>query len=391
MNESLESRIGAIIERDGPISFARFMELALYDQERGYYSSPPTGQDYYTSPFTHPVFGALVAIQLEQVWSALGHPGDFPVVEMGAGNGVLAADVLDYAPQVSPGFASALRYTLIDKHRGQLPPQPIEGCFISNELVDALPTHVVAQTGGRLREVMVGVEGGRFVEVLGEPLTEVAELLAEELSAAGLGTALPEGYRTEVNVEAPRWMASVAQALQRGAVITIDYGYVARELYSPQRKRGTLMCYYQHTYNEDPLSRVGRQDITSHVDFTSLIRAGEKSGLRSEGLVTQQEFLTNLGIRDFMQALASLDLPPSEYWANLYALRDLVRPEGIGSFGVLLQSRALEGIEFMGLHGPADTRYVAPPRVPRLRPEHLPLYQAKYPLVGEEFQLWQLT
>ena len=381
--------------QNGPISFADFMEMALYDLEEGYYTSPSIGQDFYTSPSAHPVFGALLAIQLEDIWSLIGEPESFPVIELGAGRGTLGKDIQNYSSYLSPGFAKAIDYIPIEKHGGNIPAIPVEGCFLSNELLDALPTHIVTQKNGSLMEVMVGIQDDSLVEVLMEPCPGVAEQLDKELNnGTGEKISLPEDYRTEVNLETPHLIAAVAKALKRGVALTIDYGYLASELYSPERRRGTLLCYYQHTYNEVPLLRGGCQDITSHVDFTAIIRAGEKYSLSFDGLVTQREFFNNLGMQHFIRGLAGLGLSPLEYQANLYAMQELIRPEGMGSFRVLVQSKGMEGIKLKGLKHNIDSSYKPPVMVPKLREEHLPLYQAKYSLseqiMGEELEQWPL-
>lgn len=395
MKEGLEARIREHIKQDGPISFAEYMEIALYDQEEGYYVTPSVGRDYYTSPSAHPVFGALVAIQLEEIWSLIGQPESFPVVELGAGRGTLGRDIRDYALNISSDFAEAIDYIPVEKHWGKIPELPIEGCFISNEFMDALPTHIVVKKDGSIKEVMVTIQGDSLTEILMDPLPGVLKHLDEELNVGPEKLVLTEGYRTEVNLEAPRWMAAVAKALNRGIVLTIDYGYSATELYSPERRKGTLLCYHQHTYNEEPLQQVGCQDITTHVDFTALIRTGEKKGLSTKGFITQREFLNNLGIQHYIRALGNLGLSSLEYQANLYAIQELIRSEGMGSFRVLLQTKRMEGAKFKSLQKETDSRYKPPTIVPKLRLEHLPLYQAKYSLsektIGEEISLWPPT
>lgn len=393
MKEQIEARIRERIIQNGPISFADFMEMALYDPEEGYYATPSIGQDYYTSPSAHPVFGALLAIQLEDIWSLMGQPESFPVVELGAGRGTLGKDIKDYALHLSSDFAEAIDYIPVEKHRGKIPGMPLEGCFLSNEFMDALPTHIVVKKGGALQEVMVGIDDDKLVEVLRKPLPGVQEQLNQELTSGAKKITLPEGYRTEVNLEYAGWIADMANALKRGVALTIDYGYLAPELYAPARKRGTLLCYYQHTSNEEPLQRVGYQDITSHVDFTAIIRAGEKSGLSFNSLITQREFLNNLGMQHFIRALSGLEMSSLERQANLYAMQELIRPEGMGSFQVLFQTKGMEG-EFKGLQQSIHSAYKPPVMVPKLRSEHLPLYQARYSLseeAGEELEPWPQT
>ncbi|MBM3303444.1 MAG: SAM-dependent methyltransferase, partial [Deltaproteobacteria bacterium] len=310
-----------IIER-GKISFAEFMEMALYHPELGYYTSPrvtvgPEG-DFYTSPATHPVFAALIAIQLDQMWRLLGSPKPFTLVEMGAGKGLLGREILAYVAHHSPALADAVQYVGLERRRmwavkgqeswpkhpvsreadwGRLSANGITGCVVSNELLDALPTHKVVQKDGRLKEAYITLRDGRFVETVDELSTPLLETqLLDE------GISLPEGHSTEVNLNLGLWVRDVAKRLQRGFVITFDYGYPARELYSPARAQGTIMTYYQHTYGTDPYLRIGEQDITSHVDFTAVILAGERNGLHFWGFLSQRDFLLNLGLDTFIEA-----------------------------------------------------------------------------------------
>lgn len=376
------------------------MQRALYEPGEGYYcrQTPAIGAsgDYYTSPHAHPGFAALLALQAEQAWRLVGAPATFTVVEIGGGKGMLAADFVSYAQHLSPEFFHALDYVLIEQSptNGELPPKvrrvigtalddlPISGvtgCFISNEFFDALPVHRVVQTGGHLQELYVTIGAdGRLVEEAGDPSTPELEAYFR-----WVGASLPEGCQAEVNLEAPRWMANVARALDQGYIITIDYGDTAPELFSTRRPRGTLMCYYRHTATEDPYQHLGEQDITASVDFTALTKAGEAAGASLLGLLPQGAFLWNLGLPVFIEALSRLQLSQNEYYTNLIALRDLARPEGLGSFRVLVQGK---GVPETGLDGLADPQGPHPNwdrgaglPVPRLDQRHIPLLKARYP------------
>ena len=255
-----------------------------------------------------------------------------------------------------------------------VPLKGVVGCFLSNELLDSFPVHRIAVQGGRLQEVYVTWQEG-FREVLGPPSTPLLEQYLEEE-----GVALPEGYRTEINLEAGRWQEGVAGALERGFVITIDYGYAPGEYFSPAHSQGTLLCYYRHTYHQDPYVRVGEQDITAHVDFGSLIRAGERAGLSNLGLVPQARFLNNLGLGYLRERLARAGLSQREYLANSLALGQLVKPGGLGDFLVLLQGQGIPEIDLWGLKpSPESREFLESLPLPLLTPQHLSLLEARYP------------
>ena len=389
----IEDIVRSRIREKGRVTFAEFMEMALYYPGLGYYTSGQTrvgaAGDFFTSPDTHPVFAALIALQLEQMWHLLGEPAPFTVVEMGAGKGLLARDIISYLPHLSPGFADSLAYVAKEREnvsvlKGDLsdswPPKRVTGCFLSNELLDAFPVHRVAMQGGRLQEVYITVEGDSFVEVFGEPSTP---LLAERLSREGI--VLADGAVTEVNLGIDPWMRDVADGLDRGFVVTIDYGYPAKELYAPGRGRGTLMTYYRHACGSDPYVRVGTQDITAHVDFTAEVRSGEERGLRCEALVSQRDFLLNLGHSVFVEALARKPLGQQAQMANRMSILELVREEGMGGFRVLVQSKGVEpGLPLRGVTPDVEWKRALRTRrdtlpVPLLDAAHMPLLQGKYP------------
>lgn len=344
-NPALEAEIKRRIIERGRITFAEFMDLALYHPRHGYYRTArqkigPRG-DFLTSPETHPVFGALVALQLEQMWRILGCPASFSVVEMGGGTGSLSRSVLEYSRKSLPGFYEALEYRIVERREAD---EDLEigsstgliGCFISNELVDAFPVHSVTFVDGQLMEVFVGLSGDTFVEDVGDPSTPELVTYFERL-----GLWPGNGFRGEVNLEAVRWMERVARALEKGFVLTIDYGFPAEELYSDKRRAGTLMCYYRHTYGQNPYVRVGAQDMTTHVDFTSLIHAGSRCDLRFTGMISQADFLSNLGLEGFANALGKAGLSPAIFYNNKFAMRRLVEAQGLGKFQVLVQHKGI--------------------------------------------------
>lgn len=353
------------------MTFARFMEMALYDSDHGYYtmaspSRPRIGRDgdFWTSPEVHAAFARAVARQLVELDGLLGHPDPFTFVEMGPGTGVFTRDLLSALHDGHPSLASRLETVLIERSPAmkaaqatslavlsdmprsirwedrleRLESTSMTGAFFSNELVDAFPVHRVAVERGEIREVYVveGEEG--FGERLG-PLSNGR--LADHLAA--IGVTLAEGQQAEVNLEAPRWMREVARVLKRGFVVTVDYGHAARDLYDPARRTGTLMCYSAHRAGEEPYQNIGLQDMTAHVDFTSLALAGEQAGLETTGFTNQLSFLTGLGIEDELHGLD----PESPEYRHMIAL---LHPLGMGrTFKVLIQHKGLGKPELAGL------------------------------------------
>ena len=391
-----EAEIRRRIQQHGAITVAEFMELALYWPDGGYYTSAqPFGAsgDYYTSPMAHPAFGALLAVQLFQMWRIMGCPKPFYVVEMGAGDGLLCRDIVAYSVNLPEDFSESLNYVCLDRCAGSgehaklsgasqvtaagLPLRGVTGCFISNEFLDAFPVHQVKVDQGRLREVYVsfGGDGENLVETLREPSTPA---LAQRLN--DLGVELAEGQTAEINLGLDRWAREVAAALDSGFVLTIDYGHPADELYSPKiRPRGTLTTYYRHIQNDAPFRHVGAQDITAKVDFTSVVEAGRSAGLLPVGLTAQGEFLNNLGFGRFREKLRSLALSPANLRANR-AMMDLINPTGLGDFKVLVQCKNVNRSKLWGLEpssGPATLIDQLP--FPLLTRQHIDLVEGRYP------------
>jgi SAM-dependent MidA family methyltransferase len=225
----------------------------------------------------------------------------------------------------------------------------VAGLFFRNELPDAFPVHRIQVEHGQTQEVYVDFDGARFVECL-RPLSspDVLQYLTR------LNLSLPHGYRTEINLAALRWMEQVAGVLGRGIVITIDYGHTAQDLYSVDRSQGTLLCYYSQLTSEDPYVRVGQQDMTAHVDFSSLAGVGEERGLHVTGFTNQMSFLMGLGVEEMM---AELEPESPEFRAAIH----LLKPDGMGStFKVLVQHKGIErptldGLTFKPFFGEALT------------------------------------
>lgn len=388
---TLQQLIAERIEREGPLTFADYMRMALYETGYGYYVTGAAKMgwegDYYTSTDVSTLFAHCVGRQLVQMWEQLGRPDPFAVLEQGAGRGDLARQVRSWAAQEAPEFAAVLVYHTEDIHTGEdaLRPQsmtsvgerdgegqrtdePLEEAaplvwqprvIVANELVDAFPVHVVEKHGEMLYEVYVDVREGRFSEVLRE--TDNEEVASYLDSYKVPWRAYEDGWRAEINLDAIRWMERVVQLLvgpnpkrkRRGFLLTIDYGDVARELYTPYRRHGTLASYFKHQFTERPLARPGEQDLTAHVNFSALMQAGRQHGLRLGTLTTQRQWLTDLQIYEELERVrreefAILDQARASDEGQIallkwYDLRQrvmaLTARGGMGDFKVLIMKR----------------------------------------------------
>ncbi len=228
-------------------------------------------------------------------------------------------------------------------------PQGLTGLFFSNELVDSFPVHRVQVTAKGIEELWVDYRDGKFVECL-MPLS--SDTVVHRLRPVSADW--PEGYRTEINFRASEWMKRVAQHLDRGFVLTIDYGHTVQDLYRSDRKQGTFLCYFQQSVNEDPFLRVGEQDMTAHVDFSSLAAAGEEQKLHMTGFTNQMSFLMGLGVE---QMIAELEQDSPQFNAAIH----LLKPNGMGTtFKVLIQHKGiqqpvLDGLQYKPFFGSALT------------------------------------
>ena len=396
-----EAEIRRRIAERGPITFAEFMEVALYHPDGGYYTSGErvgAAGDFYTSPSVHPAFGALLAVQLFQMWELLGRPAPFTIVEAGAGNGLLCRDIVTAAAGLADGFVRNLHYVCLDRRgnsgneRGLpgvsrlaasgLPLREVTGCVLSNELLDAMPVHQLTVEQGRLREVYVTLEGDEFSLNTGEPSTP---LLSQRL--AGLGIELAEGQTAEVNLALDDWIQAATQSLERGFVLTIDYGRPAEELYSAaERFRGTLTTFASHLQTDRPLESVGQQDMSAQVDFTTLARAGAQAGLDLLGYATQASFLHDLGLGQLEQRPPVGS--PRQAQASRVGMLELAKPGGLGDFKVLAQGKNAGKPELWGFHvsGKAtDLTELMP--TPSSTPEHLDLLTGRFPPAESEFEM----
>jgi SAM-dependent MidA family methyltransferase len=373
-DRGLKGFILSQIDQRGPIPFSQFMEWCLYHPTYGYYQTKGVkigaGGDYYSGPAVHPIFAILIGRQLLQMSEILGGER-FDVLEMGGGRGFLSEDILNWAESKAHVFYDRLRYHLLEsgpffreeekerlhhhEERGKvfwLDPEAftggkdaVQGCFLSNELVDAFPVHRVVMDHGNLKEILVSHSEGQFLEQWGQPSDPRIPAYFDSM-----GVRLEEGQKAEVNLRAIDWMEHVGRLLLKGFVLTIDYGYLAHELYAPCRRDGTLLCYFQHRTSENPYERLGEQDITSHVNFTSLIRKGEEVGLRFTGLVPQFRFLIGLGILQEMETMER-EMSSMDGLKLRLSLKHLLEPEaGMGEvFKVLVQHKRVDTADLAGL------------------------------------------
>lgn len=344
---TLAELIAEEIALGGPIPFRRFMERALYDPAHGYYASGRAaigrGGDFLTSVSVGPLFGRLLATQFEEMWEQLDRPARFEVVEQGANNGDFAFDVLS-AARSAPDFFEALRYAIIEpfavnRERQQtrlgdfaektawhetLPALPrFTGVHFSNELVDAFPVHRVVHRGGQWREQQVATDATGALTWADGPLAD------PRLAAVVPHLPEVEGYQTEINLEAPAWMEAVAGKLERGYVLVADYGYSRADYYLPERNDGTLAAYHGHRFSDDFLARPGEQDLTAHVDFTTLAQTGQSAGLTLAGFTDQHHFLAALGRSVFPDVTDPAQLTP-ERRKQQRAFATLVHPTLMG-------------------------------------------------------------
>jgi SAM-dependent MidA family methyltransferase len=346
------------IRHSGPITFARFMQRALYEPGLGYYAAtadrPTRAGDFLTAPELHPLFGHAIARQVDEMWQLLDRPDPFVVREYGAGVGTLGVAILQglaamrspsieavrYQPIEIPGRLGIIRDRLaaagLEHHLEEADPaRGFLGCVLANEFLDALPVHRVVQRGTALREVYVDFRDGRFVEAEGD-------LSSPDLDAwfGRGGVELADGQRAEVNLQLVRWVGEIAAALQRGYAIVIDYGAEPAALYGPDRRTGTLRAFREQHVSSDPYGGVGEQDLTAHVDLAALRRAAEGSGMTVLGTTSQAEFLVGCGLEELL--VAEQAALPDEWQPRLLlrsAVARLVDPRQTGGYAVVVMGR----------------------------------------------------
>ncbi|MGA8407835.1 MAG: SAM-dependent methyltransferase, partial [Candidatus Acidiferrales bacterium] len=345
------------------------MDACLYHPQYGYYTKPeqPPRRDYFTSVDAGPVFGRLLARQFHEMWVQLARPDRFVLAEGGAGAGVLAALILDFVAAEFPEFYAALQYLAVERSAARraarsenlqlhldgghfaiaagLPAEIACGCVFSNELFDAMPVHRVVREGNELRELYVALTPNGLYEKSG-PLS--AEALRGYFSEQGI--TLEDGQQAEVNLQACQWMENAGRRLQRGFVLTIDYGHEAPELYDARHMRGTLLAYQRHRAGEDFFRAPGEQDLTAHVNFTALDAWGMRSGLARTGFTSQSNFLLALARQSDFAELQAEGMSESERSRARLLFKTLIYPEGMGeTFQVFIQHKNVESPRLTGL------------------------------------------
>ena len=355
-NQALITIIRREIEASGPVSFAWFMEQALYHPEHGFYSSGRAGigraGDYYTNVSVGPIFGQLLARQLYEIWEKLGKSRDFVIVEQGVHRGDLADDVLTTVAKTWPDWFDNLHYRIIEpfpavRHHQEktlgkfgeriewletlndLP--PFIGVFFSNELLDAMPVHLVrsGQQPGEWMEKLVDWRNGQL-EFVERPVTN--RLLEEQLDDL---PQIPSGIEVEINLAALNWIDLLSEKLT-GIALTIDYGYVAQQLAEPARRCGSLQCRQKHQLIHSPFDAIGNCDITAHVNWTAIANRARTRGLEVCGFADQHHFLTGL-ISEYPECVESANP------AGRRQLLTLMHPETMGrSFQVLALGRGID-------------------------------------------------
>jgi SAM-dependent MidA family methyltransferase len=359
----LVERLRDAILAEGPIPFVRFMSTVLYDPQDGYYATSDErttrAGDFLTAPEMHPIFGVTLAAQVEEAWERLGRPAPFILREEAAGSGALGLAILEQLVTTGSPAASAIRYLPIEA--GSLreaavrrrvmgagfggwladPPRqerPMIGMVLANELLDALPVHRLLLRAGELCELHVDWRDGWFAEVALPPSTP-----APGVALARVGVRLHEGQVAEVGLAAAAWVRSLGSRLERGLAMIIDYGHPAGTLYDPElRPRGLLRTYRRHHVGDDPYRFVGEQDLTAHVDWTSLELAASDVGLDVLGRTTQAEALSGLGLGARLVELQSRPgLTADAYAAARAAVVRLIDPRAMGGFGVLVLGRGI--------------------------------------------------
>lgn len=329
VSERLQERIRfEIAGSGGALPFSRYMELALYEPELGYYNAAShkfgAEGDFVTAPEISSLFSYCLARQCAEVLAELGGGS---ILEFGAGSGVMAADVLKelevtgHLPdaylimELSAELRARQRATLAQRvpHlRDRVQwldalPATLRGVVVANELVDAMPVHRFMRTQQGFAEAYVRLEGDGFAWSFVE-LSQGEVLRALETIQAILDDrAWRPGYLSEINLSGPAWVRTVDCLLEKGAALIIDYGFPRRELYHPDRSGGTLMCHYRHRAHDDPLVLVGLQDITAHVDFTALAEAAIEGELSVAGYTTQAHFLLSCGLLQYLERTAAND------------------------------------------------------------------------------------
>ena len=317
--------------------------------------------DFYTSPDISSLYGRVLADQMEEMWVLSGCPSRWTLVEMGAGKGILARDILLHCAQKDTGFFQGLEYLIIEKSPSMVKKQKalfacpgfpgdrvrwlagledlaeesVTGCIFSNELLDSFPVHRVIRTSGKYREIYLSCENGELREIYDYPSTSDLEEYLNTLQME-----MPEGKVFEVNLAMFQWLKEIERIIKRGFLLTIDYGDKADILFSESRPEGSIRSYRKHQLVDNLYKCPGDQDITAHVNFSDLLRWGEAIGLTTVGYTSQMYFLLNLGILDYLNRPKETAGFNPVLLKETLAVKKLVMSEGMGTvFKVAVQSK----------------------------------------------------
>ena len=365
---NLAERVVARIRTRGPITFADFMETALFDPEDGYYTTRASlgfEGDFVTSPDLGPAFGRSLARGVADLWLLMGKPATWDLVEAGAGRGILMRDLLGALERERADAARGARPAIVEVSPRMRAQQslalegrdlrwasvarslaPINGVVFANEVLDAFPVHVLTRTAEGVREVFVGEDNGQLVEIIRPPSTADLRWRIPE--------SVPLGGRWETSPAAEGWVASLAAALVSGYIVLIDYGGDEAELLTRQGA-GTVRGVAQHRLIADPLAEPGRHDLTASVDFTAIRRAAEGAGLQLVGASTQREVLVALGIRE-ATARPATPIEQLRAASRRSAIDALLDPNGLGAFKVVCFAKGAtsEGLRMFGAPRPEN-------------------------------------
>ena len=346
LSEQLQQKIRQAIQSEGgSISFAQFMEMALYEPGLGYYSAGlakfGSEGDFVTAPEISPFFGRCFAQQIKQVFSELNQGKT--ILEFGAGSGRFACDILqeletldalpdtylilevsaDLRDRQQQLFAEELPH-LIDKVKwlDHLPEEKISGVILANEVLDALPVERFQIVGDHVKQQRVTFENGEFIFVTGDPSDQLQQAVET------IKQVLPNAYAAEINLTLPAWFKGLSDALQTGVIFCVDYGCSHNDYYHPDRIRGTLICHYRHRAHDDPFVYIGLQDLSASVDFTAVAEAGFESGLSIEGYTTQAHFLLGCGLADLLDE--NEDKSSDHYLRSSQQVKTLTLPGEMG-------------------------------------------------------------
>jgi len=353
----------AIEKSDGKITFARYMEMALYEAELGYYVS---GQrifgkdgDFVTAPELTPLFSQCLARQCAQIMDELNNP---IILEFGAGSGIMAVEILRYLDEIdclpdeyrimeiSPALRQRQHQLISEKlphlqdrvkWLSKLPDENFCGVILANEILDAMPVNRIRVfADGSAQEIYIGMDKSELHPILGALSDPRLHKIAQRIKEC-LGEQMPEYFDAEVNLRAESWLSSLHQVLDQGLVLLIDYGYPRYEFFQPMRYQGTLMCHYKHHAHADPLLFTGLQDLTASVEFTEIAEFSVAAGFEVSGFITQALFLIGCGIDELIQTLDIEDT--KTFLATTQPVKQLLMPDQMGElFKVLALTKEID-------------------------------------------------